>query len=1397
MKNVLILFCCLLTFSGIYAQENKVKISPVNGDKVSLFSLKDVRLLDSDFKHIMDLNHEYLLSLEPDRLLSWFRREAGLTPKAQPYPFWESEWMGGHGPLPGHIMGFYLSGISMMYASTGDAAILDRLQYILKELSRCQQAGGDGYLLPTINGRAVFENVLKGDFKTSNPFIETPHDLTWEPVYVMNKIMLGLYQVYMRCDLVQAKEILVRMADWFGYAVLDKLSHEDIQKLLVCEHGSINESFINVYEVTGGEKYLKWAQMLNDEDMWVPMAEGKDILQGWHANTQIPKFTGFESVYRYDDNEKFTKAARFFWETVVNKHTWVMGGNSTGEHFFAPEEFERRIELNGGPESCNSVNMLRLTERLYCDYGEVEKVDYYEKVLFNHILANYDPDQGMCTYYTSMKPGHYKIYGTPYDSFWCCTGTGFEQTSKFGQMIYAHTDDDLYVNMFIPSVVSWKEGVQVRQETSFPDESATHLIISGNSQFKLKVRCPYWVGTSSLTVKINGKQQKLNSGGDGYISIDRQWKDGDRIDISLPMKIEVVPLNEATNYLAFKYGPIVLAAEIADDQLRKEDFRSARSTIAWKNYLVLKVPAFFGNSQRIASAITRNKEERLAFSCSNGKVVSQPVELVPFNRIHWSRYAVYFRHYDRKELYWQAYKEQDELEAKLRKEEQELDARTVDRVIIANQESEKAHKMEAVFSSSGRDWRDASKGGYFMYELKVLPGVKQLLCLQLLGSDAGNRIFDVLIDGKPIQTINLFTPNPEHTGLYRRYIDIPDNCIGQKKAVTVKFQAKNGGMAGGIFDVRILSANSLGWRPAEAAIMTPWGEQIVPEHVLEEYPRPQMQRGEWMNLNGLWDFTKGVHNDTYDAKREFERKILVPFPVESALSGIMEVDANNADKNYWYRRTFTLPENYKGKDLLLHFGAVDWECEVYVNGKKVGVHEGGYDAFGFNITPYLRKNAQQELAVKVSDSQWAGGHPHGKQSLNPNGIWYTPVTGIWQTVWLEPVSKNYLSDFLIIPDIDKEQIKVTLTPNAVSGNMSAVIRLLADNREVAITEVSSFGKEIYLPVKNPRLWSPDSPFLYDVEIELQKGGKTVDCVKSYVGMRKIALEKKDGKPCIYLNNQPLFQYGVLDQGWWPDGLYTAPSDEALEFDIRKTKEMGFNMIRKHVKVEPARWYYHCDRLGMLVWQDIPNATTNTDRNEWVETNFVREAHNIMGNLKNVPSIITWVVFNEGWGQYDRKEFEGKREAYTRMAVQKVQERSNGRLVNAASGWFDYEIGDMIDKHHYPLPAVYDNSENHRAVACGEYGGINLKIDNHIWAGSEVNYTTVDNAEALKNLFIEYAGKVKELKEQKGLCAAVYTQITDVESEINGLITYDRKVIKWNERQLKEVQEVLKNIRVMK
>ena len=465
---------------------------PLSKNRIDLFSLSEVRITDKYFKYIQDLDHQYLLTLEPDRLLSWFRREAGLTPKAQPYPFWESEDVWGGGPLAGHILGFYMSSMSMMYQTTNDKMILDRLNYIVNELLLCQKAHGDGYLLATVNGKQVFEDMIDGDFTTSNPLINQ----TWEPVYIMNKIMLGLYGVYKRCHIQDAKRILMGMADWFGYEVLDKLNHENIQKMLVCEHGSINESYIDVYKITGDKKYLEWAKKLNDEDMWVPLSKGEDILNGWHANTQIPKFTGFNAVYRYTNNKAYNDAATRFWDIVVQKHTWINGGNSTGEHFFEESMFEKKIPQYGGPESCNSVNMMRLTESLYQTDGRVDRIDYYERVLYNHILANYDPEEGMCVYYTPMRPGHYKIYGTRYHSFWCCTGTGFEAPAKFAKMIYAHKDNSLYVNMFIASTLDWNEkNIMITQSTNFPDEDQTLLTIKSSStqQIDLKIRIPFWI----------------------------------------------------------------------------------------------------------------------------------------------------------------------------------------------------------------------------------------------------------------------------------------------------------------------------------------------------------------------------------------------------------------------------------------------------------------------------------------------------------------------------------------------------------------------------------------------------------------------------------------------------------------------------------------------------------------------------------------------------------------------------------------------------------------------------------------------------------------------------------------------------------------------------------------
>ena len=581
----------LSAYTTAEAADTKIVVNPVQPTQRTLFPLTDVRLGDSQFKDIQELDHAYLLSLEPERLLSWFRREAGLAPDAPAYPFWESEDVWGGGPLAGHIMGFSLSSMSMMYEATGDEALKRKIEKMVRGLKECQDAQGDGYLLATINGRRIFEEVVSGKFTTNNPTING----VWEPVYIMNKIMLGLYNAYLSCDLPQAKDVLVKMADWFGYQVLDKLSYEQIQELLVCEHGSINESYITVYEITGDEKYLKWAKLLNDEDMLIPAAEERDVLNGWHANTQIPKFTGFEKVYNYTQEDKYTRAAQFFWETVVDKHTWVIGGNSTGEHFFPVDQFEKRVPSDGGPESCNSVNMMRLTETLYQDYGRMKMVDYYERVLYNHILANYDPHEGMCTYYTSMRPAHYRIYGTQHHSFWCCTGTGMEAPAKFGKMIYAHQGSELYVNLFMPSELSWKDkGVKLVQNTDFPDNNKVGFVINtaAGVHFTLNIRKPHWSTAKKMTVWVNGKKMQLAPNTEGYVQLDRSWSNGDKVEVELTPQVTVEYLKGSDKYAAFLYGPIVLAAKVDNNGLEEAySFRFPKRTVA-----TLEIPMQIGRA---------------------------------------------------------------------------------------------------------------------------------------------------------------------------------------------------------------------------------------------------------------------------------------------------------------------------------------------------------------------------------------------------------------------------------------------------------------------------------------------------------------------------------------------------------------------------------------------------------------------------------------------------------------------------------------------------------------------------------------------------------------------------------------------------------------------------------
>ncbi len=578
------------------------------------------------------------------------------------------------------------------------------------------------------------------------------------------------------------------------------------------------------------------------------------------------------------------------------------------------------------------------------------------------------------------------------------------------------------------------------------------------------------------------------------------------------------------------------------------------------------------------------------------------------------------------------------------------------------------------------------------------------------------------------------------------------------------------------------AAQATGWQPKQGPLSTRWTAEVSPSSVHPEYPRPQMVREEWQSLNGLWQYA--IRPTSASAPEErYDGEILVPFSITSALSGVMtEVGPENT---LWYRRSFRVPDAWRSGRVLLHFGAVDWSAVVWVNGTRVGGHEGGYTPFSFDISPALTDSGDQELVVSVWDPTDAGFQPRGKQVRNPHGIWYTPTTGIWQTVWLEAVPDSYIESIRITPDLDAGAFRLSVTTQGASRPLT--IRAEALDGDVVATTSSEPGGELELKIADPKLWSPDSPFLYDLRLTLVGAGRTIDTVRSYCGMRKISLGKgSDGILRLFLNGKPLFQYGPLDQGFWPDGIYTAPTDEALRHDIEVTKQLGFNMIRKHVKIEPDRWYYWTDKLGVLVWQDMPSGDAYIRPNQPDITrvaqsayHYERELKELIDNRYNHPSIVMWVPFNEGWGQFD-----------TGRLARWIGKYDPSRLVDSASGWADRGVGDVYDIHAYPGPRA-PAIEPYRAIVLGEFGGLGLPLKGHTWQ-SEDNwgYRSFEDAQALTEAYLDLLEKLKPLIADRGLAAAVYTQTTDVEIEVNGLMTYDREIIKMDPAKVRQANEQL-------
>lgn len=575
------------------------------------------------------------------------------------------------------------------------------------------------------------------------------------------------------------------------------------------------------------------------------------------------------------------------------------------------------------------------------------------------------------------------------------------------------------------------------------------------------------------------------------------------------------------------------------------------------------------------------------------------------------------------------------------------------------------------------------------------------------------------------------------------------------------------------------------WKPAGDRIMTAWGENLDPKNVHPEYPRPQMKRADWQNLNGMWQYAITPKEVVKPAK--FDGEILVPFAPQAALSGVgRQVTANDV---LWYERTFRVPAAWGKKRVMLNFGAVDWKAEVWVNDVKIGEHTGGYTPFSFDITPALR-SGENTLTVKAWDPGQSIHQPVGKQHDVAESIWYTNQSGIWQTVWLEPVGEKHIIRLKLTPDIDRKVLCVETLLNDASDAVVEAVLTDRDGSKKSVKALASQTIELPMP-ENAVLWSPATPQLYPVSVSVCDNGKTVDKVDSYAAFRKFSTAMQpDGNVRLMLNDRPVFHFGPLDQGWWPDGLYTAPSDEALKYDLEKTRDWGFNMVRKHIKVEPATWYAHCDSLGLIVWQDMPSIDTfapdgywdmtryrtapELDYPQWVKDNYRKEWKEIIDFVYNSPCVGVLVPFNEGWGQFETVD-----------VARWTKEYDPTRLVNPASGGNNFPVGDILDWHHYTEPVIYARDPE-RANVVGEYGGLGMLVPDHRWVEGEIfQYAGYPDSNALTDAYVRQAENLMKLIPWC-VTGAVYTQTTDVENEINGLMTYDRKVIKIDEDKIREI-----------
>lgn len=765
------------------------------------FPLDRVRLLDGPFAEAQATDLHYLMALDPERLLAPFRREAGLPVPVPPYGNWESSG------LDGHIGGHYLSALALMWASTGDTAVKQRLDHVVAELKRCQDAIGSGYLGGIPDGAKAWAEVGVGQLQVNGFSVNG----RWVPWYNLHKLFAGLRDAAVQGGNAQARDMLVRLSDW-ALRLTTPLSDTQMQDMLRAEHGGMAEVLADVSQMTGDLRYLALARRFSHQALLQPLAAGQDRLTGLHANTQIPKVIGFARIAQVTGEDEGRRAAEFFWRTVVDKRSVAIGGNSVKEHFHPAENFQPMLDEVEGPETCNSYNMLKLTALLARSATEPGRyADYYERTLYNHILASQHPGEGGFVYFTPMRPQHYRVYSQVDQGMWCCVGSGLESHARHGEFIYAQDGDALLVNLFIASTLDWREqGVRITQRTRFPDEPRTTLTVEGAGRFALRIRYPGWVAPGALKLKLNGRPVPVKAQPGGVVELRRAWTAGDRVEVELPMRTTLEPLPGLKHYVAVLHGPIVLAAKTPQpgEHLSFKADASRMGHVAQGAVCPQEAaPVFVSDQADFARRIKPVPGQPLTFTAPGliqGRPDANRLQLIPFFRLHDSRYMLYWARSTPAE-----YRSLREQLAQAEADRLALDALTVDQVAPGEQQPEVEHGFQGEGTDTGvaaaGRWRHARQ--WFSYVLSDPRGEGRVLRLSLFRGDAGRR-FDVVVNGRRLAQLELDRP-PGTQALYTRDIELPADLVREAGGrLTVKFVAQPGSLAGGLYGLRLLKAEA-------------------------------------------------------------------------------------------------------------------------------------------------------------------------------------------------------------------------------------------------------------------------------------------------------------------------------------------------------------------------------------------------------------------------------------------------------------------------------------------------------------------------------------------------------------------------------------------------------------